>query len=178
MKNSTKNFKTDLSIACSNDELRPVLQHIIFEDGYVVCTDAHILVKQKLSLHNFNPDEIEQMNGKAIHKDTFKEIFKYDMVIVQDGQFVCTKKNVVAKFELKVLEDKYPNYNAVFPENAKEVDEIGFDIKIMTKISKISLSDFGSMRISFYGKERAMLLRGAGLDSNEEKILLMPVLLT
>lgn len=60
-----------LNLITSSDDFRPALQYVVINNGYFVATNAHLLVKQHLSLHGFTDEEIGYLNGKAIHKELF-----------------------------------------------------------------------------------------------------------
>lgn len=172
----TKNFRTKLNLACSNDGLRTVLQYISFDDGYAVATDAHILVKQSLKEHGFTKDEITIMNGKFLHKDAFVEIFRYDYVSVDINGFTCIKGLVKCIIGFSEIDGKYPIYGKIF-ENLKEevLSDIGIDLNLLKKISQITISCSKKMKFTFHGTNKGILISPTGADSVSETILLMPI---
>jgi len=176
----TKNFRKKLSIACSNNDLRPVLQCIYFDEGFAVATDAHIIVKQSLREHGFNEVEIEIMNGKFLHKDAFNEVFRYDNVKVSEEGFNCIdkKNNVSALIRFSHIEGKYPNYKSLFEtDKQKEVDEIGLKGSLLKRINDISLSCIKTYKFQFYGKNRGIKITPTDLTELDECIILMPVMI-
>lgn len=178
MKNERKNFLSQLDKACSLDELRPVLNYVIFRDGYAVATDAHILVKSDLELNGFISEEIEQLNGKGIHYSVFKEIFKHHHVTVDNGFFVCyNKKGVKFEYEIDDMSEmKYPDYEQVIPTETKEVSNIALNAKLIEKISKLTMmpKNNKSVVFKFHGANKAVLIRGNSFTFNQELILIMP----
>ena len=61
---------------CGNDELRPQWMYIYFHNGFAFATDASILIA--ISLSDLYADErmINFLNGRKIHKDDFKLLYK------------------------------------------------------------------------------------------------------
>ena len=91
MKNTQTNFITPLHLACSKDDLRPVMQCIYFDaDGYAWSTDAYILIKHKV----LDSDIIDKENliGKMIHKDVFAKIIKYNTIQATNEGILCIDK--------------------------------------------------------------------------------------
>lgn len=177
----TKNFKRKLNLACSTNDLRYIIQHIYFDEGYAVATDAHVLVKQSLREHNFTKEEIEIMNGKFIHKDAFIEILRYDFVMVTEEGFSCVcKKNIVKTLiSFSDVEGKYPNYKDLFDNLKKleDVDFIGMNGNLIKKINEISLSTMKTYKFSFFGKNKSIKINATDLAEADESILLASVML-
>lgn len=174
-----KNFKSKLHLIASNDELRPVLQVIYFDNGYAIVTDAHMLVKQSLKLHDFDDFEIEQMNGKYLHAKGFKEVLKYDHVTVEGGKLICVKDELEVQITLKEMETlgKYPNYGAVIPamkDNAP-VKQITLNSKFLAKIANVTVGEYSEVSFAFFDESKAVICKGKNLDWNEETILVMPI---
>ena len=178
-----KNFKSQIHLACSNDELRPVLNYIFFEDGYAVATDAHILIKQKLELHDFSDEEIEQMNGKALHGSKFKDILKYHHVQIKEGKIHClNKKGVSFEFDFDDVSDmKFVNYQAVIPtsKDVTEISEIAVSSILISKVQKLVVNDAPgkSIVLRLHGANKSILMRSCGKTLEEEMILLMPTMI-
>lgn len=177
------NFKKDLSIACGTDDLRPIFQYVIFENGYAICSDATIVVKHNLLNYDFTEEEIELLNGKCLHKETFKEISRYDYIEIEEDKLNCLKHNVKTTFYLKDLQDigKYPNIKAVINDkiDSEKIENIGISLKLINKIQKLSLTeDKGKgFDMKFNGKNKIILIKGIGLTWEEETFGLMPKLL-
>ena len=176
MSKERKNFKRDLSIVCSKDDLRPVMQSIIFHKGNAVCTNASVLVRQSLLLHGFTDVEIERLEGYSIHKDVFKEVYKYKEVRVEDGHFVCFKGAVKAKFEIEKLDGVYPKYEAVIPDESKinPVSNFGLKFEFLDMVKKVIMSDLGAGEFQMHGQSSAILVKTPTLEWADETILIMP----
>ncbi len=168
-----KNFRKPLDLVCSKDLLRPVMNHIYFDDGKSVCTDAHILLIRDLKLDGFTDEEIQVMNGKLLHKEVFKEIFRYNDVHIIDGKFHCTKGNVKAVFEFSSCTDKYPNYQAVINKTFDTVGKIKLNLNYLSILKKVAENP--SLLFNFSGENKAVLATSVD-DFNEETILLIPIM--
>ena len=169
-----KNFKTKLDTLCSTDKMRPAMTHVFFDKGNAVCTNAHVLIVQSLESHGFTYDEIKQMEGKVLHKDAFKEIYKYHRVYVENGQFVChNKKNTVtSKFDLKELDYKYPDYRAVIPKAEQGGTGVArFNSNNFTKVANCLITpDYVDTLITNSGD---LLIKSVSLTWEEETALIM-----
>jgi len=176
MKKNKRNFKSKLHLASSKDDLRETMQKIIFENGYVITTDAHVLVKQKLSAHGFSEEEVKHLEGKSLNRETFAEILRYDWIEVIEGFIIAVKGKIKVQFELD-LKGSYPRYEQIIPTegNECEINEIGFDLNLMKLVNDVTLSDSGLMKTKFYGKNKPIILSGTEFKEGEELILLMPI---
>lgn len=86
----SKGVLQDFKEIVSTDDLRPVMMGVyVSEDGFLVATDAHILVK-------YQSNEFSKEKGKII------DLKKY----------IGTKGKA-----LDFIDEKYPNYDAVIPQN-------------------------------------------------------------
>lgn len=108
MKKERFNFYKDfrLDVLCSDDEFRPVQQHIFFSDNRAWITDSHLLFRMDLdSVSTLPTPSIEKLNEKAIHKDVFKKLLAYDEIIPMDDNIEARKykNDVVDYFEYAKL---------------------------------------------------------------------------
>lgn len=182
-----KNFKRKLHTLCSKNEAQEGLNYLKFYDGYVVCSNGHVLVKQSLKLHDFTQEEIEIMEQRIIHKDVFAELFRYDTVFVKCEEgfdtpyFEATKGKVVAKFALKTAKQEgvsIPNFEAIVPFENTELKPIlgyGFNLNFLGLINKLTLNDEAYVKFRFYGQSKACIATGLGLTWQEEIFLIHPV---
>lgn len=174
-----KNFSRNLALACSNDSSQEAMHYVIFKDDCAVCTDGYVLVKQALRLHGFTPDEIQQINGKAMHKDVFAEVFKYDQVKVTNGELLCEKGKVKARFPLENIEGmRLPDYNSVMPtddDDLADVSAVAIDLKNLDRVRKLTLNDNAHVHMRFTHElgNKCVVIQGYGLALNEECILVM-----
>jgi hypothetical protein len=155
MKNfRTGGFKTPIWKVVGTDNLRPVLQYAYIDNGFVVCTNAHVLIKQSLrDFHEINSDEIENLNGKFLHRNLLIQISKYDVIEFKKDGIRCHKNGTTCIFEYSPFDDKYVNYEAVTQKfKSDKKTDILFDFRLLKTLSE-------AMGIS----------RGVKLNFNKEK---------
>jgi hypothetical protein len=192
-KTEKRNFKTNLALACGKDDLRKPMQYVSFKDGYVYATDAHLLVKQHLSLHGFDPEEIALMNGRCLHKDAFAELLRYEEVGVRESlptgaHFKCKAKS--HSIEIPLLDEcpdgRIPNMDPVIPseEVIEAVSQIGINLKLLERASKLLISQNGLCKFQFHGPTKGVLLtsgtekgREVSYDYSTELVLVMPLII-
>lgn len=173
------NFKTNLHLLTSDDDLRPVMSLIHFEDDFAYATNAHVLIKQHTSHHTIiNP---ENLNGKAIHRRVFQLVKqKFDVVTATEEGLQCADEcGNKAFFEYADPEQKnfVNNMEAVIPKTESvEVKEIGMNLHLLNLLRKgMVLSDMGC-KFRFFGKNRAILIESCGIK--DQVGLIMPVMIT
>lgn len=177
MKVEKKNFTKKLNLVCGTDELRPILMYVAFQNGCAICTNAHVLVKRSLKLDNFTDEEIEQMNGKFVHSDTYKELMRYDHIEVVDGAFQCTKGEVNATIQFNTPPTEYPNWLSVIPVgDTVELGEVGIGAQNLKLVQ--SLASDSNTRFKFYGPSKPILIKGSETGWDEEMILIMPLMIS
>ena len=89
MSEQKNNFdkKVQMHLACSKNELRKEMQCVYFKDGFAYASDGIILVKNRISeISGLEKHEVEALNGKFLHADLYKDMLKYDnIMIAEDG---------------------------------------------------------------------------------------------
>ncbi|MGN0003347.1 MAG: hypothetical protein ACI35V_07925 [Sphingobacterium composti] len=89
------------------------MQCVYFKDGFVYATNAYIAIKQHLSLHGFNDEEIKALDDKLLHKDHLKFMKKCDYFeILPEG--IKSRKGFLSTTH-QFFDDKYPDVEAVIP---------------------------------------------------------------
>ena len=162
----------------SKDSLRTDLQHIIIEGGNFVVIDLHMLLIQPLKYHDFDDTEIGMLEGYCIHRDTFKELLKYDTHVVDDfGVITASKKGVEVHFELKKTSEqdwKYPRYKSVLPDGSsfEPKGSIGLD---PVKLQKLSEAMVGGDFVELIFHERDKPIEVRKRDAEGQVAILMPV---
>lgn len=177
-----RNFKSKLNLFCGSDPLRPALNHIEFVNGFAYASDAHVIIKQHLSLNDFSEEEIGFLNDNYIHKDTFAEIYKYDIVNVTPKGFICRKGNVTAKYDFKQFDFKMPNFEAVIIDskeiNQNTISKIGMNLKHLEKFKMGFIFNADkNIEMNFNASNRGILITALGIDESEQLGILMPVVL-
>jgi hypothetical protein len=174
------NFTTPLHKCCVSDkdgELRPAMLAVHFLNGYAYATNSHVLVKCSLEYHQvLNPEKLE---GKAIHKDNFKEILKFEIVECCDDGISCKNADgQIAFYEYFDLKgQKVPDFESIIPKNKKYYDT--FKIRINPKMLSICTSAMYSgndgFRLRFTGLNSAIVVDSIGFDNQIG--IVMPVIL-
>ena len=96
--------------ATSNDDLRPTLSGVYFDNGFIVATDAHKLVKVESSINgNFIlPKKASQQLKNLLPKDT-NVTLQYNQT---NALFSFDNITIITR----LIDGKYPNYEAVIPK--------------------------------------------------------------
>jgi hypothetical protein len=90
----SKGIIEDFKEIVSDDDLRPSMKGVYFDDGFMVGTDAHVLVK------DYSPNEFTK---------------KYNKKIIDAKVYIKSKGEVV-----KIIDEKYPEYDRVIPTSGFE----------------------------------------------------------
>ena len=109
--NFNKNAK--LNLLCPNDELRPLLNCIYFNECNAIATDGYaLLVVPVKEISTLSDEDIEKLNGKLIDSNSYKDLLKFDVIRVEpDGIVGIAKTGAETKYLFK--DYQYPNYKAV-----------------------------------------------------------------
>jgi len=177
MSKETYNFASKLHLAASKDELRPVMGCIHFINGYAYVSDGYILIKQNLIYSSIL--DSENLEGKSLHRDTFKEVLVYDTVTAKKDGLECTDNEGRKTFFAYQAHDKerIPNFEKLLEDfEVNPVEFIGFKPSFLKVIcdSIFGAKEFG-VKVQFNGISKGMLISVPGFD--EQQAFLMPLLL-
>lgn len=171
-----QNFTIKIYEACSDDELRPIMNCVHFENGFAYATNGHIAVKQSLEYHTIIDPEI--LNGKSIHRDNFKNIMQFEIAQCTENGIVCKDSDgrtaVFDYFDTKG--ENFPNIESVlnFGEQ-KEIRFLGVAPKYIDKLNKSMHNPNGSFRLRFYGNDKGIKVDVP--DIPDQVAVLMPVMI-
>lgn len=172
-----KNFTTKLHQCCSDSkkELRPYALAVHFKNGYAYATDGTILIKSALEYHSIIKPEF--LEGKALHRDNFKEIMKFDIAeCCEDGISCRSEDGQVAFYEYFDMQGTVaPDFDKIIPTDmtgAKSIFQIGIDPDRMGKLTSSMFSDTGTFRLTFSGQLKAIVVDVIGYD--KQVGILMP----
>jgi hypothetical protein len=88
-----------LHLACLEDEMRPNFSLIELKNNIATATNGSILVKCDLSkTSNIEPEFIQKLDGKFIHFQVWKELYKCDSFEILEDQINCSKNGIVKTF--------------------------------------------------------------------------------
>lgn len=154
------NCNCRIDAICEPDIYRPHFNYIYFKNGFAYATDAHILIKAKLSeISSFNDAQIAMLENKCLHYSLFYKLLQFNIVeVVNDGfeaidencdfsilfKFSTWKEKTVndIEFVLKNAEDKHQTsfeYFGLNPELLKRLNgAFGAESKILKVIVKSS----------------------------------------
>jgi len=107
-----ENFKSPLHLACAKNDVHEFCKYVMFADNYMYATDTHVMVKQHFDFCNVI--DKENLNGKAIHCEDFRRIFKADRIIAKEKgvEFHFFKENLTGHFDYKT-DVRMPDFDLV-----------------------------------------------------------------
>ena len=153
------------------------MQCVHFKNGYAYASNAHVLIKQPLSLSNIQ--EPENLEGKAIHSSIFKEIRKMKYVACTPDGFECRTKDNQKVFYLYSETNTPPDFEAVIPKDKLGgVAEIGINPAFVTLLEKAMAGGTYGLKAVFRGARRAIVFEPLQHEYNGEIGLIMPMMLT
>lgn len=192
-----KKYLPKLHLACANDDLRPMMNHILITKDEIAASDAHVLIIHKTKSF-FDEVSIKKMPERfLIHKNQWKEICKaHDSIEFDNNQIIVGYNNeYTISYDIIVesnyiprdfvglkVSGSYPNYNAVLPneKTKKEVGAIAFNPDMINKLISAMFfpyTDVKNIKFEFYGPDRAIIVSPTSQDI-EVKALLMPVMIS
>lgn len=168
------NFISKLHLAASDDDMRPVMNCIHFIGNYAYVSNSFIVIKQNLEYSGVL--EYENLNGKSIHKDSFKEILGYQIAKATEEGIECVdKEGRKAFFDYQDHGDKTPDFDSVFQSHeVKSTEVVGFSPNYLKVIcdAMYGAKDYG-VKVLFNGVSKGMLVQ---VQEYEEQIaILMPM---
>ena len=171
------NKKVQMHLACSKDELRPAMQCIYFNNGFAYAPDTHVLVSNRISeISGLNEAEIEALNDKFLHADFYKDMVKYDNIMIAEDGIECTKGNDKVFFYFSTFE-KYPSAEKVLQDalNKQTVPtpQVSFDMKLMQRLNK-ALYESDSCTATFKGTSNPIVFDSMKADVSSVG-LIMPL---
>lgn len=187
MKNGTLNFKKDFQLwkACANDSVRPVMEYILFKDGFAYASDAHVLVRVPLEeCTTFEEEQRALLDDCLIHKSILKYIVGFDIVLVEknDDGTVCLKvregENTITVELGKNGDDlKYPNAEEILKgsKDRTPIQKIGFNPKFIASLTAALGTD--RLKFEFASERSAVLVRPISEKSNAVGVI-MPIMTT
>ena len=150
-----KNFNRGIRLdkICAVDDFKIPLHFISFQDGNAIATNAQCLVVAKISeISNFSDEQIEKLNGKYIHRESFKRLIKEDYVQIVDDGFLCISDEAKQLIYFGEV-DNFPNVRSLFVADRCELNKIGIDPSKLAVLQaclpyKYSKLEFGKNKLS------------------------------
>lgn len=186
MKKATSNFMKEFKLwkACSKkEEFRPVMEHVLFKDGYAYASDSHVLVRVPLEeCTTFDEDQRALLDGYLIHRSMLQYIVGFDTVLVKktdDGDVYLEANAGGNIIKVQLAKDggdlKYPNAEAILQRKSERtpVQKIGFAPKFIA-----SLTDaLGTSRLEFaFADEKSAVFVRPVSEISEAIGVIMPIM--
>lgn len=164
MKTKRYNFykSCQMNLACSYDnEFRPSLCWVYFKNGFAYASNGYILVKNRISeCSNLNQEDIDALDGKLLHRDSYKDILKYDTISISENGIECKKCGNTAFLYFGNDDLKYPDVEKVIQENLNkktvQISEIRFRMEYFDILKK-SLYNLDRCKAVFKGEFDAIV---------------------
>lgn len=177
-----------LNLACSKDQLRPVMNHVLVTKEFCVATDAHVLAYFPTE-SIFDDDFIKEfpMDSFLIHSEDWAKFKSAALIAWKKGAtniieiFHSKKRNVLIEVETEEKIGKYPAWKAVVPALndlvPSELSQIGMNAEIMATAQKIIGPGFG-LKCTFYAVNRAIEVQSINaVEFPDGRAIVMPVML-
>jgi hypothetical protein len=150
------NFSKQIKMhrVCSSDTVRQVLQCVYFSNGYAYATNNKILVKNKIQeISSLSNEQIELLNNKLLHKDSYREILKYDTITISDKGITCFKEEEHVFFKFSTLNKPYPNVEDLITKILDAPCQLTSSVALQSDyIIRLQQSLYNSKYCKFYFK--------------------------
>ncbi len=182
MKNPYKNFQAPIHLACSRDELKPDLQYVFFEEGYIWATNGVILARQSLkAIHGFSKEEVDMLEGKRLHSSVFKAILGHYIIEIKEDRIDAHLGTEIISYWYSKNQDKAPDYKHAVRssvEFSNPVSQIGINAKLISTVDKIMVYNMeGYISLTFTEQNKAIFIGTPNYKLKDQFCLLMPVML-
>ena len=172
--NFNRNIRLDA--ICSQEHFRTQMGFISFQDGKAIATNAYCLVVAKISeISTFTEEEVEKLNGKFIHCESFKRLIKENFVQITDDGFLCISDNRKQLIYFSEVEE-YPNWGPLFVETRCSLFKFGIDPKKLLALQ--SCLPYKKIKVEFGENERSAIFISDISGEYESKGLIIPCMLT
>jgi hypothetical protein len=164
--NNKKGLAMPLHLACAK-EGHHSLEYIHFINGYAYASNGHVLIKQSIDYLNIINKEC--LNGKAIHKDLFKDLCK--LTTAEATETAIYAKDMVFPYK----EVKTPDFERIMPKEQINLNKIKLNPNYIDIISKClyreSYEDY--LIFDFYDNYKSII---TVKDSTEQMAIIMSII--
>jgi hypothetical protein len=168
------NFSSPMDLACADDDLRPALNCVHFVNGFAYATNGKILAKQSLEYSNI--EQVEKLEGKSIHKDSYKQIMKFQYASADDSMIVCIDENGRKAEFFYAHINEIPDFEKQLPDDqTKAVSFIGINPEFITIAGKILHGSKSGVKLDFYGVDKGIVM--TTMEYDNQLVYAMPILL-
>lgn len=110
-----------IHLACSDDKLRPSLQHVEIIDGIATATNSYVIARLNLEAYgNVDVETLKKLNGKLIHRDVWEAIQDADMITVEGDNLHMDKGGIKATFDIST-DLTFPDHDRIISSVAKSI---------------------------------------------------------
>ena len=166
-------FVKPIHLACSSDELRPILCCVKILNGYAIASNGYVIVKQKLRETTLMSEEtIEKVEGKLIGRGVWAELVGATSLEIEDDKIIAVTDAGKVIFEFTPEQTLFPNVDTIIDAHTVvATDKIAFDSKWIHTLSKI----FATTRLRFdlCGSSKGALV--TPIDTPSEFAYVMPI---
>lgn len=159
-----KKLLPPLHLVTSDDELRPVLNHIEIVDGVATATDGSIIAQLNLRKYSNLLDEtIMMLSGKLIHRDIWMTIMDADLVEVNGDVLHYEQGGIKADIDIS-CDLKFPDHQSIVKAVANSLFDkksfVCFNPKYISIASKLFPSE--NLICRFYENHEMMVFFPSG----------------
>jgi len=154
---------------------------IFFKDGYAYATNAHILVKVKISeIANFQDEQVEILEGKAVHRSVYAKLLPFERVEITLEGFKARVPDADSfiTFGFATVEEKMVgDIEKVIADAKKEeqttITTFGLNPVLLNSLNKIFNDTYG-VELIVKAANKPVLIRWQAKDAIG---LIMPVMI-
>lgn len=175
------NFKGRPDRACSDDILRPQMNYIYIDNGVMVATNGHILVKIPICYSDLMGD-LELLNEHYIHPRQYREMLTYDVLQVTGKGEITARRDGVSYntvFKLSTCDSIgiFPNYKAVMSYKKESLGFVGLNISVLKKFLSCfdGIEGIGNLIVKIQNPSKSVHMHYEG--SEDVFGLIMPTML-
>lgn len=169
-----------LHLACMMDDMRPNMALIEIINGVASATNGHIIVKIDLNKHgHLTKEQIEFINGKHIHMETWKEMHKCDVLNIDGEGLHITNKGITKNIDFSEPLGEFFKIQTVIDDvklkGQNAVPCIGMNASFIEIIRKV----FGTelLAFSFTGEGKGIVVIPTKSDMDYAWAMIMPIML-
>lgn len=135
------NKKVQMHLACSKkNKLRREMECVYFNNGFAYACDGYILAKNRISeISGLEEHEIAALNGKFLHADFYKDMLKYDNIMIAEDGIECSKGSDKVFFYFSEFE-KYPDAEKMLQGylnmQTTPIPQVCFNMNLIQRLNK------------------------------------------
>jgi hypothetical protein len=166
---------------CNDDFLRTQQSFIYFKDEYAYATNAHILVKVKLTkISTFQDMQFGILEKKAIHKSVYAKLLQFDRVEITPEGFKASVPDADSFIQFgyaNVQYDMVDNINKVINDAKRdeqtEIKSFGINPILLNTLNKLFNNTYG-VELIVKAANKPIFVKWSGHDAIG---LIMPVMI-